>query len=109
MKITTVGYSELRSVNYNNRSIEAVAQVDEGETPEQARELLKLWVQAQFNQDELGDATVQTLNAEVAFLKTQVTSRRAEMADVQAQWNRVGEFAHRHGLVLGIPVGDLPW
>lgn len=49
MKILTVEYRRLKNLgNYENETIGAVAQVEAGETPEQALEKLKVFVSEQF-------------------------------------------------------------
>lgn len=102
MKIVQVEYRRLRTFgNYENETVGAMAQVGEGETPEQAVEALRQWVDA-----ILGDAEerseLQNAISELRWKKENL-ERQFEMAG--KRWESMMAFLERLGIERpeGIP------
>ena len=101
MIITQVSVRKLRTTEgYNNVSIEATAQVKDGETPEDVRESLDLWVEGQITgkgHDELVrekktlDWMVPEMKKEKARLEGEVLQLRERIGNLRAIINKVND------------------
>jgi chromosome segregation ATPase len=97
MKIDRISYKELKTgYNYNNTSVGAEAQLEEGETPEDALDNLKMWVKEQLGEPE--DA-IRSKRSELIFLKTQLEEANKRVANVKEKWDIASKFLERLGVI----------
>jgi hypothetical protein len=93
MKIVTVEYKRLRNLgNYENETVGASAQVEDGETPEEALEKLKVFVADKLlaKQREIEFKT----ELEVADTEAErLAARQAKQSKVDNQWQKLQTIA----------------
>lgn len=97
MKITTVRYERLRSFgNYENETVAATAQVEDGETPESALAALRQWVEAQLGEVE----KLSQMRQRYDQLDWEVHAMEQRLRGAKSAYERVKAILERHGVEL---------
>jgi hypothetical protein len=105
MKIVQVEYRRLRTFgSYENETVGATAQVGEEETPEQAIETVRQWVDS-----ILGDAEERSgLSERVSQLRWDERNLKSRIERMQIKWGEIMAFLARFGIERPADVpGDL--
>lgn len=95
MKITSVSYTRLQTLSgYNNERVGATADVEEGETREEAMGQLKAWVMGQLDQREL----LHDARDDVDQLRYQKQSLESEVEGLLEKFEWVKALLEKHGV-----------
>ena len=104
MKILTVEYSRLKSFGmYENEKIGYVAQVEEGETPEQVLTALKAAVETDLGLYEVRD----NIKSEIYVLRADRDQMARETKEMEARFNAAKAFLEKHHISL--PQEEIPF
>lgn len=122
MKITEVGYRRLESHKhgYGHDAFEARGLVEDGETPEQALEALRVWVDGKINASRALDKMIddnESLVRKLAGKQREFDSLAAEVTAARAvirKCDKLATLAREHGLaaeadLLDGAIGGIPF
>lgn len=105
MKIVAVEYRRLHSFgNYENETVGATAQVEDGRTPEDALSYLRTWVAMRLSDS----GEISTLKGEINELRWKKDDLERRIARMQGKWDEIMAFLARFGIERPAEVpGDL--
>lgn len=99
MQITSVHYSRLvNDGNYENHKIAGWAQVEEGETPDEALTKIEAWVIAQIDDERGVEDRLKQLGNKLNTARWQMERMQREYQDCRALWQKGRAFLTSLGL-----------
>ena len=101
MQITTVHYQRLVSMgNYENERVGAHAQVEEGETAEEALAKLTAWVEEQINARGKANDDLENIRRSIHDLEHRKERMERETKEAGDRWRAARAFLAKVGLEL---------
>lgn len=95
MRIRFVSYSRLVGTgNYENERVSANADVEDGETPEQALDALKVWVLGQITDHE----SARALESRQTELQYAIQDYELRTEHAKKRWEMAEAFLKSHGI-----------
>jgi predicted nucleic acid-binding Zn-ribbon protein len=95
MIIKSIEYGKTASIgNYTTERLYATAELEEGESPEQALTELQTWVDDRLNLKK----EVQDLGKQRLELTDQLKELQRNIGDAEVKWNKTKAFLEKHGV-----------